>query len=1581
MSAASDTVQNASSQVQAARAGLGELSELVEALRAGRCVLCAGTRLYAGHTFREIVERLLAMLPEVDADEARRVLEASPLLAAGYVRRHLSDGFADALQRATATGAVPEVARLYAQLPFRTFVTTAFDDALERALGELPEPLRVLAPRDPVPVASGRVLLKALGSPSRPDTVLWSARDVAAAHAAGGYQFLIDQLARRRSLLLVGFDAHDPDLDLLLEPVLASATADVEHYAVLPGLGKIEREELRATHGIHILGESDPAQLAQALAAALGNQLRARQPGDDDIDGWLGRLGDPENRAEAEFRLAMIERKLRLRGEYERVVDMYLGRVDVEPDALRRSELLGELAPLFEHEMGDPARAFAALLEAYREAPQRRAWDELSHLAEQTGSFRELVNALEEAAPALPEADRSLAWLELARLHAHRLDEPGAALAALSNVENQATEDSQIVLLRTELLRRADRWPELVDALERQSEAQEFQGERARLLCEAADVCERRLSDPARAIVLYRRALQVDPWFEKARLELEALLRRRGERAELARLLEDKLEGAPREEQPEIRRELAGLYADALAQPARAIELYQELRAETPGDLEVLRALERLYEQAGRVAEHVDVLAAQAGVVESSRERADLYRRMAAEWKEQLGSSAQAAECLEWLLTFDGPNGDVFATLERMYRADRRWRAAIDAYCRHATIAEPEQRAHIFLEVGGIYEQEIKDPARAIDFYRKAEEALPGYGPALAALTRLYEHGSAWERAVETLERRAPTVTAASERAELYQRAGELACEQLRDLERAEQLFRHALETHPNHVPSMLALADLCRRRGEPLRAARLLLDAAPHLPLPLERARLLAQAAEIHERMHDPAQAVALYQAALHLDPDHPSAARVAQLLWEVGRYEELTGILDLLVRKPADVATQVERWTRLGRAARALGATAKAREAFAHAVELSPQDLEAQRGLGEILCELDQWAPARAALEQLKNHHLASLAPAERVGLHHRLGLCGLRMGEREAARTELGAALALDPAHRPTLLAQLELYEEEPQALVATKRALLETVPNEDKASLLTEIGDLWLHKLGEPEQALRAWREALAFAADSHRLLHKCLDLHVERKQWPEALATLERLAAIEKVAEVRARYRHAAAMICLEEQGDRAQAERLLAAALEDDSGHGQSAQALEGLLSERADWEALANHYYRLLTHFGEGSGEARRAQQLRLWSALGELCLGRLNDRARALVALEAAANLDPTDRARQERLARLFEDTGPAHREQAILRYQILLAADHERKDAYGALERLYEQTEQGHKAQACRTVVALFDQRAGDAVPYAPCARPLDAEAWARVQHPSEDRLLSALFAWLAPPLARTRAVPRRRLGLRRQERVGEADGRMWARLVGTLASSLGMAVPEAYLRPSQPEPVKFANCLVDGKSAPTLVLGAPMLQDSRYEAELRFMLGRLMAQLRPELLMRLLMPQPSQLAHLIEAVMALGHSPSEPPAELVRTSGWLERTLAPVALDQVRTIGQLLRAREVRAEPAALAWLQASDLTATRAAFLETGDLAACARLLAAEPAAATTLPNVQRVADLLWWSITEELFALRQLLAG
>src|SRR5207245_8224444 len=183
------------------------------------------------------------------------------------------------------------------------------------------------------------------------------------------------------------------------------------------------------------------------------------------------------------------------------------------------------------------------------------------------------------------------------------------------------------------------------------------------------------------------------------------------------------------------------------------------------------------------------------------------------------------------------------------------------------------------------------------------------------------------------------------------------------------------------------------------------------------------------------------------------------------------------------------------------------------------------------------------------------------------------------------------------------------------------------------------------LADPVAAVASYREALVVHPEDHRLLHRCLDIHVERKEWPQALAVLAELAAVEKVATVRARYRHAAAMIRLEELGEPEAARAALVAALDDDPTHAESASALETLLCERGAWQELANHHYRMLSHLGTDGAVGER---LRRWSALGELCLERLGDRAAGLLALEAAANLAPTDLLRQQRLAQLLDDAG---------------------------------------------------------------------------------------------------------------------------------------------------------------------------------------------------------------------------------------------------------------------------------------------------------------------------------------------
>jgi len=81
------------------------------------------------------------------------------------------------------------------------------------------------------------------------------------------------------------------------------------------------------------------------------------------------------------------------------------------------------------------------------------------------------------------------------------------------------------------------------------------------------------------------------------------------------------------------------------------------------------------------------------------------------------------------------------------------------------------------------------------------------------------------------------------------------------------------------------------------------------------------------------------------------------------------------------------------------------------------------------------------------------------------------------------------------------------------------------------------------------------------------------------------------------------------------------------------------------------------------------------------------------------------------------------------------------------------------------------------------------------------------------------------------------------------------------------------------------------------------------------------------------------------------------------------------------GQLSEAaRQVMAErgprPSVQAWVSGIDLTVARIAFALTGDVAAAAQVIVADPADASPLPAKRRLKDLVAFSVSEDYFALR-----
>jgi len=1571
-----------------------DLNAIVERLRHGRCVLCAGSRLFES-TYKSLVAKLLAEVDQVDKDDAERALKNRPLAAAGFARRRLGDRFASVLKQAAGSVAeLPEAVKLLGELPFRAVVTTAYGDAFERAFTRDGVQPIVYTPSDSEKLrkdGKAHFVFKALGDVERAETLVWSAEDLQTALADGGYRTVAHDLYRSRSFLFLGFDGQDPDLGILLERVLSGARAgDVEHFAVLPGLTPIEKEELYAAYRIKVLDADDVMAVARALKDAIGDQLGPVLPDDDDLEGWLGLYAEDPDRADARDRLDALEKKLRELGEHDKLIELHLGRVDVEKEPALRAARLGDVARIFENEVGDLSKAFTALLAAYKEDPQPSLWTELERLASATGMWTELLAELAEVVPSLPETERAAAWVRMARLYGDKLSQSDYALTSIDEALKLQPDDGEALEMRLGLYRRAERWKDLAEAVGKRAEREEAPAKKAELWLELADVYESRLSDGVQAAQAYQQALDADPSSTEARSALEALLRRRGEWRELTRVLDDKARALAGDEAQAVQREVAELLSDKLGDRKGAIERYEALRNEAPRDLPTLRALERLYQAEGRHEEYLQALAGQADAVDSDRERAALFRRMAAEWQEHPGGADRAEDCLERLLALDARSEDAFRSLEKLYRADHKWEQLIDAFRRHATIVPAPNRAEIFAQIGAIYEQELRDAPRAIEAFIDVDSALPNHAEALQALTRLYEKTEAYEKTVELLERRAQLAEVRSQKVELYHRAGELTAERLGDAKQAEARFMRALELDPTYVPAMTALVEIYRKNGEFLKAAKLLVEAVPHTPNRLERTRLLVEAGEIYQGLDDTKKATQLYLDALAVDPEHVEAAeRVADLLWSSERYNDLVPVLEMLTRKEAEPQAQLERLTRLALASKALGYGDKVAKAWVRAAELDPTHLEAQRGRAELALAKSSWKEALDALIKVLEHHEDALPPSERVELYYSLGDCEWKLEHKDDAKVWFGRALELDATHRPSLLAMMEFGETKPESIIDAKKALLATASDEEKVKLLGDVGDLYLEKLEDPPQAVGAYREALELKPDDHKLLHKCLDVYVEQKAWQQALEMLERLIQIEKSAPVRAKYRHAAGLICRDELGKAELAAKLLNEALDDDASLERSAEALEELYRDRQEWKELARFYRKALKRIGPAADDGKNAERLRLWSALGEVCLDKLGERESALAALEVAITFDGRNLERHKQLADLYVQAGPDRFDKAIVEHQLLLRSEKQRIISYRSLKHLYIQTGQRDKAAACSYALCFLKKGEADdqkvlaelkalaQKPLSTARRALNEEMWSRLQHPDEDRFLAALFALVAPTLAQPLAQPHKALNLVRKEALDGNDPRSLAKTLRYVVSTLASPSPEVYLRPDQKEPIGFQNAIDKQTLVPVLTLGQPLLADKRPDREVVFELARRIAHLRPERIIRFVSGQPAQLAHIIDAAVVLGENSDKVTGELGKTAQGLKRALQPVQLEQVTALGRKLRAAGTKSDEAAMRWLQATDLTASRAALVLAGDLETCARLLAAEAQSATALPATQRLLDLVWSSVSEEVFAVRK----
>jgi tetratricopeptide (TPR) repeat protein len=1135
--------------------------------------------------------------------------------------------------------------------------------------------------------------------------------------------------------------------------------------------------------------------------------------------------------------------------------------------------------------------------------------------------------------------------------------------------------------------------------------------ERAAALYETSGDCEA-------AFWVKQTAYRVRPG---AREDLERLAACSGRFAELEQLLSETTPALPLDLRAAAWCDLGKLRLHRLRQTERALEAL-EISLAVGFTAEAAHLRVESLTQLGRYAELARALEELAGSALTTEDRCAFLARLADVRERHLGDARGAEDaCRRWL-ALDPRAAAARNQLERLARA----RGDLDA----ALVLVDDKRAIEPDDLTALADsaqlcEKLGRRADAAERWEELRGRQPADRDALRALDRLYaELGRLRDRAA-VLEAMTCVVESERERVALHRNLADVWTE-LGDRPRAISSLEWLIVGDANDV-ALRALEPLYRAEGR----FRALADAwtrQARAAEPARRAQLLRDLAGLFEReLEDAGQAIACWEQLLESAPqDEEGLDALARLYesveaWDRAmdareRWAALTGSADRRVRAAELCASagDLPRAQRLLEKALAdqprstpirLALAASFTEQPARALELidaAPAPVhpallalaarlrephEPEKALANLRAVLER-APdhlearrrACALALQLGHHaqviELASALPedgAHEIRLERWLALARAAQigGDRALAAQATARAMELAPDEFAVRQLQVErLLDEdkldEAQALLPELHRAAST-PSERALASLLEGQEA--HSRGDSDEALAAYRRALAAEPACRPALRRVLDLVVELERWEEALSTLAGLVELEMDARLRARFRHLMGHVCEEELGRLDEALVHYRAALADDPDHPRCAERIELLLRERRDFPALAE----LCKHMLERTDDVSKKAQL--WRTLADAAEG-AGDHEAAIAALEVVLRLDADDQDSRRRLAARYVESGPDRLDRAIEEHQALLKRDHLHVPSYRALATLYPRVGAHERGAACERAARLLSAHEsrktgtrGGQAPALLATQQMGAEEWRLLRHPDEDRFLGVVSALLAPVLASAAAprIEKGQLGVP----VARNDAVPFAQAVAYVTRILDVPAPDLYTRNDQKAPVQF---VVGSTIGPAFVIGLPLLGDRRKMDELVAPLALEAALLRPERALRLLIGDPNALALMLRAVIAVAHDETPAPGEAV-TAAALRRWLQPLALDQLNVVGRRLREEGGELIHRANGWLRAADLSAARAALAITGDLE---RTLAALEECAAN-PRVARAArhELVWASVTDELWTVRR----
>lgn len=607
-------------------------------------------------------------------------------------------------------------------------------------------------------------------------------------------------------------------------------------------------------------------------------------------------------------------------------------------------ELDRELMRVFEQKLGDIASAWEAGLRIVAAAPHdtalRATMAALSGRLGRDGQWaQQLVNLLDHltAHESAPAQLRELA-AELARFATDRVGDDDIAEAAWIAVLEIEADAKDAFSALANLYRARERWLDLRALLERRAEATSDEAERLAVWLQLGALERDNLGERELATSAYRRALELDPTSEPARVALEQLYAE----AENWRALEALLaswgqRGLGTEQAVERTFHRAILFAHYLDDPDQAVdlldgilrsdrdhvgarELLEKLLVEPKAAacrLAIARILEPLYAADHLWQRHVAVLRVLRDLADG-RQAVELLMQIASESESKLGAPQDAFDAWMDVLTLEPGNDRARAELLAVAAPLQRWRevaAALEASVSAIPPGDRFARLAVLSDLAEIYENKLEDPERAIGVYLRWRDADLGSTDTIRhtseALVRLYRTTNQWAELLAVLRAQADCAQDSGERVAALASAAKLEEEIQSDRTAAIETWRRVLHEHPQDSEALSSLERLLEAEARWQELVDLLRYEVETVAI-ADRVDALARIARICDRrLAASTSAIAAWREVLDCDADDQEAlAELARLYRVEGRHGELHDIylrqLSMVDAPPAQSVAQ---------------------------------------------------------------------------------------------------------------------------------------------------------------------------------------------------------------------------------------------------------------------------------------------------------------------------------------------------------------------------------------------------------------------------------------------------------------------------------------------------------------------------------------------------------------------------------------------------------------------------------------------------------------------------------------------------